>query len=180
MKVSQTGIAVALLTVLAVAGAAVAQQADTTKPQATKAAAPATPAKAAAPATPAKAAAPAKAVMPETAAKAAPAATKSSGSKSIIGEVVDPACWIVNGSKGDAHKECALACAKAGQVLGILERKTNKLFLLATERPGEDPNKNVIDFCGQTVQAKGRIFTRGGVTAIQIVSVEPYSARATP
>ncbi|HKQ20212.1 MAG TPA: hypothetical protein VJW75_10755 [Candidatus Eisenbacteria bacterium] len=174
MKVSQTGIAVALLTVLAVAGAAVAQQADTTKAQAPKAAMPATPVKAAAPATAAKA------EVAATPAKASTAGAKTSSAKSVIGEVVDPACWIVNGSKGDAHKECALACAKAGQVLGILERKTNKLFLLATERPGEDPNKNVIDFCGQTVMAKGRIFTRGGVTAIQIVSVEPYSARATP
>lgn len=176
MKVFRTGIAVALLTALAVAGAAVAQQADTTKAPAPAAAAET---KAAAPAAPAKApATAAKAEAAATPAKAAASSAKGSSAKSVIGEVVDPACWIVNGSKGEAHKECALACAKAGQVLGILERKTNKLFLLATDRPGEDPNKSVIDFCGQTVLAKGRLFTRGGFTAIQITSVEPYSSRA--
>ena len=183
MKVYQTGIAVALLTALAVAGAAVAQQADTTKAPPAAAETKAAETKPAAPATPAKAATPAPAAKAEVAAtpaKASAPAAKGSSAKSVIGEVVDPACWIVNGSKGEAHKECALACAKAGQVLGILERKTNKLFLLATDRPGEDPNKSVIDFCGQTVLAKGRFFTRGGFTAIQITSVEPYSARANP
>jgi hypothetical protein len=65
-------------------------------------------------------------------------------------------------------------------VLAILERKTNKLFLVATDRPGEDPNKALIDYCGQTVSAKGRVFTRGGFTAIQLASVEPFSGRATP
>lgn len=178
MRMRKTGIVGAFLTILAVAGtavagAAVAQDAPTqaVEPKAAepKAAEP----KAAEPKAPATTTAATQPV------KAKPAA-KGSASKSVIGEVVDPACWVVNGAKGEAHKECALACAKAGQVLAILERKTNKLFLLATERPGEDPNKGVIDYCGQTVVAKGRIFTRGGVTAIQIASVEPYNAKAAP
>ncbi|HET7903666.1 MAG TPA: hypothetical protein VFM17_03805, partial [Candidatus Eisenbacteria bacterium] len=79
------------------------------------------------------------------------AAAQTTAIKSIVGEVVDPACWIVNGAKGEQHKECAIACAKAGQVLAILEAKTNKLYLIATENPGEDPNKGVIDFVAQKV-----------------------------
>lgn len=174
MRLFKTSIAGALVAALAVAGAAVAQDAATKATQTTQA-------------TPPAPAAGAKAIPPKPAATtaataAAPAAAKAtSGPKSIVGEVVDPACWIVNGAKGDAHKECALACAKAGQVLAILERKTNKLFLIATERPGEDPNKGVIDYCGTTVLAKGKVFTRGGFTAIQIASVEPFNAKtATP
>jgi hypothetical protein len=98
------------------------------------------------------------------------------GARTIVGEVVDPGCWIVNGSKGASHKECAIACAKAGQVLGILENKTQKLYILATDKPGEDPNKGLIDFVGQIVTAKGRVYSRGGATGIKITSVEPYSA----
>lgn len=187
MKLFKASIASALLTALAVSGAAVAQDAATqaTPTQATPTqAAPtqATETKAAAtPAAPAaeKTALPAK-VAAKAAAPKAGSKASSSASKVIIGEVVDPACWIVNGAKGEAHKECALACAKAGQVLGILEKKTNKLYLIATERPGEDPNKGLIDYCGQTVSAKGRVYTRGGFTAIQLASVEPFSGRATP
>lgn len=176
----KASIAGALLTALAVSGSAVAQDAATqaTPTQTTETKAAATPAAPAAPAAETKAA-PAKVPATAGVTKATPKAS-SSAQKVIIGEVVDPACWIVNGAKGEAHKECALACAKAGQVLGILERKTNKLYLIATERPGEDPNKGLIDYCGQTVSAKGRVYTRGGFTAIQLASVEPFSGRATP
>jgi len=170
----KSGIAGALVTALTVAGAAFAQDAATNATQATDTKAATTQA-APAPAAPA-----AETKTAAVKAKTTATATKSSTPKSVVGEVVDPACWIVNGAKGEAHKECALACAKAGQVLAILERKTNKLFLISTERPGEDPNKGLIDYCGQTVLAKGKFFTRGGFTAIQLSSVEPYNAKAAP
>ena len=97
----------------------------------------------------------------------------NTGPRSITGEVVDPACWVINGAKGEAHKECAIACAKAGQTLAILERKTSKVYIMASERPGEDPNKAVIDFVGQAVLVKGKVYSRGGLLAIQVASVEP-------
>jgi hypothetical protein len=118
-------------------------------------------------------------------AKASTASSKSStsstgatklGAKTIIGEVIDPACWVINGAKGEAHKECMIACAKSGQTLAILEKKTNKIYILATERPGDDPNRGVIDYAGQTVLVKGKVFSRGGLIAVQVASVEPYSA----
>ena len=160
------------------AAAAFAQSATSGTPTATPKAAPA--ATAAKPATPAAAAA-----KPATAAKAATATSAKAskgaepvkvGARSIVGEVVDPACWIVNGAKGAAHKDCAIACAKAGQVLGIVETKTQKLYMVATDKPGEDPNKGLIDYVGQMVVVKGRVYTRGGATGIKITSVEPYSA----
>jgi hypothetical protein len=98
------------------------------------------------------------------------------GAKTIVGEVIDPACWVINGAKGEAHKECMVACAKSGQTLAILEKKTNKIYILATERPGDDPNRGVIDYAGQSVLVKGKVFSRGGLIAIQVASIEPYSA----
>lgn len=118
----------------------------------------------------------------EKAAEPAKEQTKTSagatklGAKTIIGEVIDPACWVINGAKGEAHKECMIACAKSGQTLAILEKKTNKIYILATERPGDDPNRGVIDYAGQTVLVKGKVFSRGGLVAVQVASVEPYSA----
>lgn len=147
----------------------------------TSGSAPATPAPTAttAPAKPA----PAKAAAAKSGATKADAtksaakkeAAVATGPRSVIGEVVDPACWIVNGAKGAMHKECAIACAKAGQVLGIVESKTQKLYMVATDKPGEDPNKGLIDYVGQIVLVKGRVYSRGGATGIKITSVEPYS-----
>jgi len=139
--------------------------------------------------TPATGAAPAKpaaAAKPAATAKAGASATKKDAetasvkgsARSIVGEVVDPACWIVNGAKGPSHKECAIACAKAGQVLGIVESKTQKLYMIATDKPGEDPNKGLIDYVGQLVLVKGRVYSRGGATGIKVTSVEPYSPTA--
>jgi hypothetical protein len=174
MRSFKAGVAGLTLITLFFAAAAVAQEGTT--PPAPK---PATPA---APATPAKAPE-AAAKSPEAAAKpaaaAAPAAAKVGPvSKSIIGEIVDPGCYLVNGAKGDGHKDCALACAKACQTLAVLEKKTNKLFILATERPGEDANRLVIDHIGHTVLVQGKVYTRGGVSGIMVASVEPYSAKA--
>ena len=98
------------------------------------------------------------------------------GVKTIAGDIIDPSCWVMNGAKGEAHKECMIACAKAGQTLAILEKKTNKVYILAAERPGEDPNKSVLDYAGMPVLVKGKVYTRGGIMAIQVASVEPYSA----
>lgn len=101
------------------------------------------------------------------------AAPPATGMKTIVGEVVDPACWIINGAHGETHKECAIACAKAGQTLAILEKKTNRLYILASEKPGEDPNKGVIDFVAQNVTVQGKVYTRNGAWGIQVVSIQP-------
>jgi hypothetical protein len=121
--------------------------------------------------TKAKTATPAK----SSSTKGSPASGKL-GVRTIAGDVIDPSCWVMNGAKGEAHKECMIACAKAGQTLAILEKKTNKVYILAAERPGEDPNKSVLDYAGMAVLVKGKVFTRGGIMAIQVASVEPYSA----
>jgi len=200
MRLSKAAFTIAMLLALAIPFLALAQTsggsagaAQPAAPAPAKAApapakaAPATAPAPAATATPAKAA-PATTSAP-TSAEPAKAAAKSKGketttpnasasSKSIVGEVIDPACWVINGAKGEAHRDCALACAKAGQTLAILERKTNKVYILASSRPGEDPNKDVVDYCGKAVTVTGKVFTRGGLAAIRIASIEPYSASA--
>jgi hypothetical protein len=168
MRSFKAAVAGLTLSTLLFAAAALAQ--ESTTPPAPK---PATP-----PATPAKAADAAAKPAATAAATAAPAAAKVGPvSKSITGEIVDPGCYLVNGAKGDGHKECALACVKACQTLAILEKKTNKIYLLATATPGEDPNKMLVDHIGQTVLVKGKVYTRGGVSGIMIASVEPASAK---
>jgi nucleoid-associated protein YgaU len=161
MKSFKAGVAGLTLTTLFLAAVAAAQQ----------------PAAPAAPATPKPAAAPAKAAEPAAKPAAEAAAPKAGAvAKTIVGEVVEPGCYLVNGAKGEGHKECAMACAKAGQTLAILEKKTNKLYLTINGRPGDDPNKLLVDHIAQTVTVKGKVYTRGGIPGIVITSVEPGSA----
>jgi len=164
MKTSRSwGAALALFTLL-VAGAALAQ--DSTPP-------PSPPVRTTAPATQATPAAkPAPAKKATTGTKATTAQV-SGVAKTIVGEVIDPACYLVNGAHGEGHKECAIACAKAGQTLAILEKKTNKVYLLVTDHPGTDPNAKVMDYVAQIVTVHGKLYTRGGVTGLMVQSVEP-------
>jgi hypothetical protein len=165
MKSFKAGIAALTLTTLFLAGAALAQQPTTAPPPKPAAA-------------PAKTAEPAAKPAAKPAAEAAAPAKAGAVAKTIIGEVVEPGCYLVNGAKGEGHKECALACAKAGQTLAILEKKTNKLYLAVNGRPGDDPNKLLVDHIAQTVQVKGKVYTRGGIMGIVITSVEPAGAAA--
>jgi hypothetical protein len=175
MHGSRTAIAAIALSTLMFAGTASAQATSTPAP---------------APAA-AKPAAPAKAVMPSVSASVKPAASApagvaakakepkeaAGGPRTIVGEVIDPACWIINGVSGKGHAECAASCAKAGQTLAILERKTNKVYILAADKPGEDPNKGVVEYVGQPVLVKGRVYVRGGAIGIRITSIEPFNAK---
>jgi len=168
MRRSKSGLTAMLMSTLLFAGTAWAQGTDASQ------AAPA-PKPAEKPATPAPAAKEAKPAAEKSAkAEKAPKAAVG-GPKEIVGEVIDPACWIINGVSGKSHAECAAACAKAGQTLAILEKKTQKIYILAGERPGQDPNKGVVEYVGQPVLVKGRVFSRGGALGIQVTSIEPYN-----
>jgi hypothetical protein len=43
----------------------------------------------------------------------------------INGEVVDLWCYLEGGDRGPAKKDCAAACAKAGNPIGVLDAKGN-------------------------------------------------------
>ena len=182
---SKQGFAGILLCTLVFAASASAQGTTAPAPAAKPAKAAATAAKPAAPAKMPSVSATVKPVSATTAKGEAGAKSKGSapmkaaatGPRSIVGEVIDPACWIINGVSGKGHAECAATCAKAGQTLAILEKKTNKVYILAASKPGEDPNKGVVAFVGQPVVVKGRVFARGGALGIQVTSIESFNAK---
>lgn len=73
----------------------------------------------------------------------------------IKGEVVDTACFLFRGARGEAHKQCAAACAKAGQDLGIYDEENDTLYFPAGEKPGVDPNLPLKDHIAHNVEVKG-------------------------
>jgi hypothetical protein len=168
MRRSKSGLTAMLMSTLLFAGTAWAQGTPATgsAPAQKPAEKPATPPPAAKAAT--------KPASEKAATEKSPKAAVG-GPREIVGEVIDPACWIINGNAGKGHAECAAACAKAGQTLAILEKKTQKVYILAGEKPGQDPNKGVVDYIGQPVLVKGRVFARGGALGIQVTSIEPYN-----
>ena len=90
----------------------------------------------------------------------------------ITGQVIDPACLLTMGLKGEAHKQCATACAKAGQTFGIQDEK-GQIYHVLTDAPTTDPNKLLWDHVESKVTVKGMLFEGGGVKAIVPKEVKP-------
>jgi len=90
---------------------------------------------------------------------------------SIRGEVVETACFVMAGRRGDAHKQCALACVHAGQNLGVVDDATGVLHLVVQDRTsGEAPNP-LLDHVAEKVEVRGTLIERGGLQGIIIHSV---------
>ncbi|HTQ80050.1 MAG TPA: hypothetical protein VMM92_08640 [Thermoanaerobaculia bacterium] len=91
----------------------------------------------------------------------------------VTGEVIDSACYIKGGSKGEAHAKCAQACAEAGIPLAILEDGTNKVIWVASKEDMQTPNEQLKPYAGKKVVAKGTWAERGGARLLILNSVAP-------
>lgn len=90
-------------------------------------------------------------------------------------QVIDMHCFTAGGMKGEMHKECNIACAKAGVPLGLLSQD-GKVYVPVSKAPmaGQKKfNDMLIDHAESFVNVKGTLFERGGVLGIEIESVEP-------
>jgi len=89
----------------------------------------------------------------------------------LKGEVVDVACYISHGAKGEKHKDCAESCAKAGGALGILTADGKLYVSLLPDSHASGPNDVLMDHIAHQVEAKGFVRSKGGVQGIMITSV---------
>jgi len=93
--------------------------------------------------------------------------------KTIKGEVIDVSCYVAEGAKGDAHKECAIACIKAGQPAGILEEGTGKVYIAAKEEDHmKNPGTELLPYVAKMVEVKGNVNERGTVAIIDVKEIK--------
>lgn len=90
----------------------------------------------------------------------------------VKGYVLDSACAFTKGLKKPVSAECATACAKAGSPLVILTDSGTIYWPIADTTPSSGQNDRLLPFAGQKVTATGRVFQRGGSTALVIEKIE--------
>jgi hypothetical protein len=90
----------------------------------------------------------------------------------VKGYVLDSACAFTKGLNRPISKECAIACAKAGSPLVILSDDGKIYWPIADTTPSSGQNEKLLPFAGQRVTASGRVFQRGGSTAMVIEKIE--------
>lgn len=102
-----------------------------------------------------------------------PAFAQGMGKEATIkGEVVDTACFLFMGKRGPAHKQCAEACVKAGQDLGIYDEENDTVYFLAGEKPGVNPNLPVQAYIAKNVEVKGMVVQKAKAHGIVIKEVK--------
>src|ERR1051325_503660 len=94
----------------------------------------------------------------------------------IKGEVVDQPCYDgKNGARGEAHKACALSCAKRGNQLAIVDEKNNVYSI--TGDYAANKNEKLIEFVAETVEAKGVVTEKDGKKFIAVSSIKKAESK---
>ena len=89
----------------------------------------------------------------------------------VVGEVIDPVCYLTHGSLGQEHKACADMCLKQGIGLALLEDKTGQIY---TSVPADHTNPNVKlrAFISEKVKVTGTPYSKGGLKGIHLKTVD--------
>jgi|RhiMetdeSRZDD1v2_1073273.scaffolds.fasta_scaffold100309_3 hypothetical protein len=88
----------------------------------------------------------------------------------IKGEVVDLWCYLEGGDRGPAKKDCATACARSGNPIGLLDAKGN-LYLAAGLKDHEPAQAMLLGKMSEEVTVTGTLVKTGGLQMIYVDSV---------
>lgn len=102
-------------------------------------------------------------------------ATDAGKAISVKGYVLDSACAFTKNLQKPVSSECAVACAKAGSPLVILSDSGTIYWPIADNTPSSGQNERLLPFAGKKVIASGKVFQRGGSSAMVIEKIEPLS-----
>jgi len=92
--------------------------------------------------------------------------------KSVTGWVLDSACAFTKDLKKPISSECAIACAKKGSPLVILEDNGVIYWPISESMPAVGQNERLLPFAGKRVTVSGKVFIRGGSRAIVIEKID--------
>ena len=95
----------------------------------------------------------------------------------VHGYVLDSACAFTKDLQKPVSQQCAIACAKAGSPLVILADDGNIYWPIAETTPSSSQNAKLLPFAGEKVVATGKVYKRGGSTAIVIDTIGAQSGQ---
>ena len=98
-------------------------------------------------------------------------------SVSVKGYVLDSACAFTKGLNKPISAECAVACAKAGSPLVILTADGTIYWPIADTTPSSGQNEKLLPFAGQQVTAVGKVYKRGGSSALVVEKIEAVAGQ---
>ena len=95
----------------------------------------------------------------------------------VKGYVLDSACAFTKGLSKPISKQCATSCANAGSQLVILTDDGTIYWPIDDTTPSSGQNPKLLPFAGDKVIVRGKVYQRGGSTAIVIEKIEAQTSR---
>jgi hypothetical protein len=91
---------------------------------------------------------------------------------SVTGNLRDGFCNTTMGAQGPSHKKCAIGCAKAGIPVVMVEKGTNKSYILIPAKDDSPLPNDVIDKMEDEVTVTGKVYEKNGTNFLQVESVK--------
>jgi hypothetical protein len=91
--------------------------------------------------------------------------------KTVKGWVLDSACAFTKGLEKPISRDCALACARKGSQLVILQEDGSIFWPISATMPAQGQNSRLLPYAGKRVTATGKVYTRGGSQALVIETI---------
>ena len=103
---------------------------------------------------------------------AAPATLRAASDVTLQVEVIDPAAYLQDGQHGAEFADRTYEAVEGGQTLALLDPATGTVYTLLAEEPGDDPNELVYDFANQLITVTGRVYEKGGMKGLVVLSAQ--------
>jgi hypothetical protein len=99
-------------------------------------------------------------------------AMAASAQKSVTGSLEDMFCYNAVGAHGAGHAQCALKCAQKGIPVGLVEKGTEKTYILLPPKNDEPLPADVLKNMEKEVTVTGKSYSKGGVEFLTVESVK--------
>jgi hypothetical protein len=97
--------------------------------------------------------------------------------KTVTGWVLDSACAFTKGLTKPVSRDCALACARKGSPLVVLQDDGSIYWPISNQIPAAGQNERLLPFAGKRVTITGKVYTRGGSNALVIEKIAEISGK---
>lgn len=88
------------------------------------------------------------------------------------GELIEPLCYFTHGSVGTDHISCATFCAKGGQNVAFLDKRTKHVYQLIAKDHGQNPTTPLLAFLGKPVTVSGQVYSQDGNSVLRIEHIQ--------
>ncbi len=91
---------------------------------------------------------------------------------SVTGNLEDAYCYSTMGAKGPGHKECAIKCVSSGTPVVLIEKGTEKTYIVLPNKNASPLPDSVIKHMEDEVTVTGKEYNKNGTEYIVVESVK--------